>query len=129
MLTISFVQPFVLYGNGGAGKSALLSKSALQSLKVIFIALLQPFLYPVNQPMVNKTLQTIYQNCCRNGFPLPLQFTTITITMITIISLFTIIAGMALTCSAAAHGPLLRHNSKLHGSRTFAQVMQFKPNL
>ena len=30
----SFVQPFVLYGNGGAGKSALLSKSALQSLKV-----------------------------------------------------------------------------------------------
>ena len=31
---ISFVQPFVLYGNGGAGKSALLSKSALQSLKV-----------------------------------------------------------------------------------------------
>ena len=34
MLAISFVQPFVLYGNGGAGKSALLSKSALQSLKV-----------------------------------------------------------------------------------------------
>ena len=34
MLTIYFVQPFVLYGNGGAGKSALLSKSALQSLKV-----------------------------------------------------------------------------------------------
>ena len=27
-------QPFVLYGAGGSGKSALLSKTALQSLKV-----------------------------------------------------------------------------------------------
>ena len=28
------IQPFVLYGAGGSGKSALLSKTALQSLKV-----------------------------------------------------------------------------------------------
>jgi hypothetical protein len=29
-----FLQPFVLFGAGGSGKSALLSKTALQSIKV-----------------------------------------------------------------------------------------------
>ena len=33
-LEISIFQPFVLFGAGGAGKSALLSKCARQSLKV-----------------------------------------------------------------------------------------------
>ena len=32
---------------------------------------------------------------------------------------------MALPRSATSNGPLLRHNTKLHSSRTVAQVFQF----
>ena len=39
------------------------------------------------------------------------------------------VAGMALPCSAPSHGALLRNDSKLHGTRAIAQVLQhqFKP--
>ena len=60
-----FVQPFVLYGNGGAGKSALLSKSALQSLKVFYVALLQS----INLWWIKSYFPKVL-NCCRNGSPL-----------------------------------------------------------
>ena len=39
-------------------------------------------------------------------------------------------SGMALPCSSPSHGALLRNNSKLHGTRAIAQVLQqhqFKP--
>ena len=39
-------------------------------------------------------------------------------------------SGMALPCSAPSHGALLRNDSKLHGTRAIAQVLQqhqFKP--
>ena len=95
-------KPFVLYGAGGSGKSALLSKTALMSIKEWLQVNTELSL--VNTPNTELSLVNTHN------------------TVFSLVNALNTVFSLAPALCAAPHVSILRHHTQLHRPGAAAQV-------